>query len=74
VAELALMVPEMVQKVEQHLDVDKLKGLTVGEVLQTLGEKVPDDEGVAKAQTAVAQLPIIRDLPFDDFYLRATAK
>jgi uncharacterized membrane protein YqiK len=74
VAELALMVPEMVQKVEQHLDVDKLKGLTVGEVLQALGEKVPDDEGVAKAQTAVSQLPIIRDLPFDDFYLRATAQ
>ncbi|HUM71007.1 MAG TPA: hypothetical protein PLK31_19415, partial [Chloroflexota bacterium] len=73
VAELALLVPEIVQKVEQHLNVNKLKGKTVGEVLQMLSEKVADDAMVQKAQTAVTQLPIIRDLPFDDFYLRATA-
>ncbi len=73
VAELALLVPEIVQKAEQHLNVNKLKGKTVGEALQLLSEKLPDDTAVQKAQTAVSQLPIIRDLPFDDFYLRATA-
>jgi hypothetical protein len=73
-AELALLIPEMVQKVEQHLNINKLKGLSVGEVLNLLSEKVPDDAVVAKAQTAVSQLAIIRDLPFDDFYLRATAQ
>jgi len=51
-----------------------LKGQSVGDVLNLLAEKVTDNPSIAKAQAAMDSLPIIRDLPFEDFYLRAAAK
>ena len=76
IAELALMVPELIQIAERTLDVNKLKGQTVGEVLTTLTKRASTEDRprVEKAQQTLAQLPIINDLPFEEVYLRATAK
>ena len=74
--DLALLVPEIIKLTEKTLDVNKLKGQSVGQVLATLSQRVSaaDKPTVEKAQKAVALLPIINDLPFEDMYLRATAK
>ncbi|MCA9960295.1 MAG: hypothetical protein KC443_14735, partial [Anaerolineales bacterium] len=74
VTELALLVPEIIHLAEEHLNVNKLKGKTVGNVLDMLIKEAPEAPSLAKAQQALAELPIIRDLPFEDFYLRATMK
>lgn len=74
VTELATLVPEVIRVAEKHLNVNKLKGQTVGEVLNMLSKQANSEPVVEKAQKAVANLPIIRDLPFEDFYLRATMK
>src|SRR5512143_699050 len=76
IADLALLVPELIQIAERTLDVNKLKGQTVGDVLNTLSKRAANEDRpkVEKAQQALAQLPIINDLPFEEVYLRATAK
>jgi uncharacterized membrane protein YqiK len=76
VTELAQLVPTIIHLVEQTLDVNALKGQSVGEALKTLNERVdPTHKStVEAAQAALAQLPILNDLPFEDVYLRATAK
>ena len=43
-------------------------------VLQLIGLDTDSEPIVEKAQKALKHLPIIRDLPFDEFYLRAIAK
>jgi uncharacterized membrane protein YqiK len=75
-SELALLVPQIVSITEKTLDVSTLKGQTVGEVLATLVKQVKDEDrpAVQKAQQAAEALPIINNLPFEDFYLRATTK
>lgn len=75
-AELAMLVPEIIHLAEKTLDVNKLKGQSVGEVLATLARRVGAEERatVEKAQQALALLPIVNDLPFEEVYLRATAK
>jgi hypothetical protein len=76
IAELALLVPELIQITERTLDVNKLKGQTVGEVLNALLKRASAEDRVKveKAQEALALLPIINDMPFEEVYLRATAK
>ncbi len=76
ITELALLVPELIQIAERTLDVNKLKGQTVGEVLNTLLKRASNEDRpkVEKAQQALAQLPIVNDLPFEEVYLRATTK
>ena len=76
IADLALLVPELIQMAEQTLDLNKIKGQTVGDVLKMLSKRgsAEDRTKVEKAQQALAQLPIINDLPFEEVYLRATAK
>lgn len=76
VTELALLVPDVIRLVQKNLDVNKLKGQSVGEVLTALERKVGESDRpvVEKAQKAIAALPLINDLPFEDFYLRATVK
>jgi hypothetical protein len=71
--ELAAMVPELMRLTEKTVDVNKLKGKSVGETLSLLQEQVSDEERptIARAQQALAYLPILNDLPFEDFYLRA---
>jgi hypothetical protein len=76
IADLALLVPELIQMAERTLDVNKLKGQTVGDVLKLLSKRgtAEDRAKVEKAQQALAMLPIINDLPFEEVYLRAATK
>jgi hypothetical protein len=76
VTDLALLVPEILRLTEKTLDINKLKGQSVGEVMAMLHRQVKaeDRPAVEKAQHALAMLPILNDLPFDELYLRATAK
>ena len=74
ITELATVVPEIIRVTEKNLNIDRLKGQTVGEVLAMLSKQAGSEPIVEKAQKALEHLPIIRDLPFDEFYLRATAK
>jgi uncharacterized membrane protein YqiK len=74
ISDLATLVPEIIRVVETNLNIDRLKGQTVGEVLDMLDKQAASEPIVEKAQKALAHLPIVRDLPFDEFYLRATAK
>ncbi|MCB8945711.1 MAG: hypothetical protein H6658_18335 [Ardenticatenaceae bacterium] len=74
ITELATLVPEIIRIVEKNLNIDRLKGQSVSEVLAMLSKQAGSDPIVEKAQQAIDHLPIIRDLPFDEFYLRATAK
>lgn len=78
IAELALLIPKIISIVDKTLKVNRLKkGITVGEVLQRLVKRV-EDEGdrvvLEKAQQALAMLPILNEMPFEDVYLRATVK
>jgi uncharacterized membrane protein YqiK len=76
VADLALLVPELMKIAERTLDMNKLKGQSVAQVLTLLAKQAPaaDKPAIEKAQKALASLPIINDLPFEEVYLRATTK
>ncbi len=76
VTDLAMLLPDILNLIEKKLDVNKLKGQSVGEVLAMLSKQVnaPDLPKVEKAQKALAALPVVNDLPFEEVYLRATAK
>jgi len=75
-AEFALLVPKVVKLVEDNLDVNALKGDTVGQVLAKLATKTDatDQATIEQARHALEILPVIKDLPFEEMYLRATAK
>jgi uncharacterized membrane protein YqiK len=75
-AGLAGMLPDLLELAERKLDIDALKGQSVAEALQELAGKVEgaDLEKVQKAQHALALLPVLNDLPFEELYLRATAQ
>jgi uncharacterized membrane protein YqiK len=75
-ADLAKLVPEIVQMVEKKLDLEAIKSQSVKEVLCLLAEKATKKEkqSIEKAQDALASLPVLNDLPFEELYLRvATA-
>jgi uncharacterized membrane protein YqiK len=74
VTELAAMLPQLVKLSERELDVNKLKGQSVSQVLELLARKVQGDDLalVERAREALAQLPIINDMSFEDVYLRAS--
>ncbi len=74
ITDLALLVPELIRIAEKTLDVNKLKGQTVRDVLATLSKRAAAEDRplVEKAQQALAQIPIINDLPFEEVYLRAS--
>lgn len=76
VTDLALLVPELMKIAERTLDMNKLKGQSVAQVLAQLARQASaaDKPAIEKAQKALANLPIINDLPFEEVYLRATTK
>lgn len=76
VAELALLVPQLIKITDKTLDVNKLKGQTVAQVVATLVQRTTGDDKatIEKAQKSLAMLPLINDLPFEEVYLRATTK
>ena len=70
------MLPELIRITEQTLNVNQLKGQSVGEVLKQLSQRAneTDRAKVEQARQMLTTLPIINDLPFEDVYLRATTK
>lgn len=76
IVELGKLMPEIIKLAETVLDVDNLKGQSVGDVVKTLVKKArtEDRPTVEKAQTLLALLPIVNDLPFEEVYLRASAR
>ena len=76
IEELAALVPEVMRVAEKSVDLNKVKGKSLGEILALVGQKVSGDERtlVEKAQRALAQLPLLNDLPFEDLYLRMAAR
>jgi flotillin len=75
-ADLAQSLPALVKLVETTLKMDELNGKSVKEVLAQLASTVkPADKAlVEKAQAALAAMPLINDLPFEELYLRVTTK
>jgi uncharacterized membrane protein YqiK len=75
-AELAQMMPPLVKLVETHLKIDELNGMSVKEVLAKLAGAVkPDDKVmVEKAQSVLAGMALINDLPFEELYLRVSTR
>lgn len=75
-SELGDLVPELMRLTDKILDVNKLKGQTVREVLVMLHDqaKSSDKATVAKAQQLLADLPVLNDLPFEELYLRVSTK
>ncbi|MBK7199499.1 SPFH domain-containing protein [Candidatus Amarolinea dominans] len=76
IEELAALVPEVMRVAEKSVDLNKVKGKSLGEILALVGQKVSGDERtlVEKAQQALAQLPVLNDLPFEDLYLRMAVR
>jgi uncharacterized membrane protein YqiK len=75
-AELAQMMPALVKLVETKLKVNELNDLSVKEVLVKLASavKAEDKALVEKAQTVLAGMSLINDLPFEELYLRVSTK
>lgn len=75
-AELAQMMPPLVKLVETHLKIDELNGLSVKEVLVKLASAVNPAEKVMveKAQSVLAGMALINDLPFEELYLRVSTR
>jgi len=76
VTELAQLLPEIIRIANEKLDVNKLKGQSVGEVMVTLANKANEKDRliVEKVRQLLGLLPVINDLPFEDIYLRAVTK
>jgi uncharacterized membrane protein YqiK len=76
VTELAEMLPELLKLSERELDVNKLKGQSVAQVIDLLERKTTGEDKalVERARASLAQLPLINDMPFEEVYLRASAK
>lgn len=76
IEELAALVPDVLRLTEQHVDLGKVKGQSLGEILDKVAGKVTADERalIETAQRALAQLPVLNDLPFEDLYLRVMSR
>jgi uncharacterized membrane protein YqiK len=75
-ADLAKLMPEIIQMIENKMDLDAIKNQCVRDVLVSLSEKSTKKEKavIEKAQQALETLPVLNDLPFEDLYLRVTVK
>ena len=71
-ADLAKLVPEIVQMIEKKLDLEAIKSMSVKDVLVQLSETATKKEKatIEKAQQALAVMPVLNDLPFEELYLR----
>ena len=69
------MVPELIKMAEKKLDLEAVKALPVKDVLAQLsqGATRKEKQMIEKAQQALAQLPVLDDLPFEELYLRMAA-
>jgi len=75
-ADIAELIPELIQMIEKKLDLEAIKDQSVREVLALLQEKATKKEKavIEKAQQTLESLPVINDLPFEELYLRMTVK
>jgi uncharacterized membrane protein YqiK len=75
-ADVAQLIPEIIQMVEKKMDLEAIKNQTVREVLAALYEKAnkKEKQTIEKAQQALDVLPVLNDLPFEELYLRVTVK
>jgi uncharacterized membrane protein YqiK len=73
--DVAQLVPELIAMVEKKLDLETIKSLPVKDVLVQLSEKATrkEKQSIEKAQQALAQLPVLNELPFEELYLRMAA-
>lgn len=73
--EVAQLVPELVKMAEKKLDLEAVRALPVKDVLAQLaqGATRKEKQMIDKAQQALAQLPVLSDLPFEELYLRMAA-
>ena len=74
-ADLAQLVPQIVHLAEKKLDLEQIKSQSVKDVLALLSQKPGSKEDKAtiqRAQEALALLPVLNDLPFEELYLRTT--
>lgn len=74
--QVAVLMPQVLALVDRTLDVNKLRKLTVSQVLdqfEALASEA-DKPLVAQARQALALLPILAEMNFEDVYLRYTGK
>jgi uncharacterized membrane protein YqiK len=76
VAELAELLPQLIATVDRTLDLNALKGQSVNQVMEQLILKAAEADRplVAQARAALAQLPLLGEMNFEDVYLRYVAK
>ena len=75
-ADLAKLMPEIIQMIEKKMDLEAIKSQSVREVLVALSEKATRKEklSIEKAQQVLEIIPVLNDLPFEELYLRVTVK
>jgi hypothetical protein len=75
-ADVAQLMPEIIQMIEKKMDLEAIKNQSLREVLIALSEKATKKEKtvIEKAQQALETLPVLNDLPFEELYLRMTVK
>jgi uncharacterized membrane protein YqiK len=76
IADLAALVPEVVRIAEKHVDLDRVRSQSVGEILEMVSGQADDADQatIQRAQAALEQLPVLRELPFEELYLRVAAR
>jgi hypothetical protein len=69
------LLPQLMSLVDRTLDVNKLKGKTVNQVLGQLEDKAAEADRplVAQARTMLVLLPFVADSDFESMYLRYVA-
>jgi hypothetical protein len=69
------LLPQLMSLVDRTLDVNKLKGKTVNQVLNQLEDKVAEADRplVAQARAMLVLLPFVADADFESIYLRYAA-
>jgi uncharacterized membrane protein YqiK len=74
--QVALLMPQLMALVDRTLDVNKLKKQTVSQVLDQLDAQAAEADRplLALARAALAFLPILADVNFEDVYLRYAGK
>lgn len=74
--EVAGLIPQVVAVIDRTLNVDELKQQTVKEVLDQAETQAGEEDKpvLVKARAALALLPILADMKFEDVYLRYVAR
>ncbi|MBI1878401.1 MAG: hypothetical protein HYR94_09275, partial [Chloroflexi bacterium] len=74
--QVAILLPQLMAVVDRTLDVNKLKKQTISQVLEQLETQAneADQPLVIQARAALAYLPILAEMNFEDVYLRYAGK